>query len=105
MKQRRDLKVGVERWPIRGDFTISRGSKREAVVVVVTIRDDGCGIPEEAIERLFDPFFTTKPGGEGTGLGLVISHEIVRKHGGEIAVESALGRGTTVRIRLPVAPP
>jgi signal transduction histidine kinase len=72
---------------------------------VVTIQDDGCGIPSEAIERLFDPFFTTKPGGEGTGLGLVISQEIVRKHGGEIAVESALGRGTTVRIRLPIAPP
>lgn len=72
--------------------------------VVVTIRDDGCGIPAEAIERLFDPFFTTKPEGEGTGLGLVISYEIVRKHGGDIAVESELGRGTTVRVRLPIAP-
>jgi len=72
--------------------------------VLVTISDDGCGIPAEAIERLFDPFFTTKPGGEGTGLGLVISYEIVRKHGGDIALESELGRGTSVRIRLPVAP-
>jgi PAS domain S-box-containing protein len=70
---------------------------------VVTIEDDGCGIPAEAIERLFDPFFATKPRGEGTGLGLVISYEIVRKHGGDIAVESELGRGTTVRIRLPIA--
>jgi len=84
---------------------IALGTQVSESDVVVTIRDDGCGIPEEAIERLFDPFFTTKPGGEGTGLGLVISHEIVRKHGGDIAVESALGRGTTVRIRLPIASP
>ena len=72
--------------------------------ILVTISDDGCGIPAEALERLFDPFFTTKPGGEGTGLGLVISYEIVRKHGGDILLESELGRGTTVQIRLPIAP-
>jgi PAS domain S-box-containing protein len=82
---------------------IELGTKVSGSEVVVTVRDDGCGIPAEAVERLFDPFFTTKPGGEGTGLGLVISREIVRRHGGDIRIESALGRGTTVRIRLPIA--
>ena len=71
---------------------------------VVRVRDDGAGILPEHRERLFDPFFTTKPAGEGTGLGLYISHQIVRGHGGEIAVDSAPGQGATFEVRLPLAP-
>ena len=71
--------------------------------VEIAVSDTGCGIPGEILERIFDPFFTTKPAGEGTGLGLSISHEIVRRHGGRILVDSDVGRGTEVRIRLPVA--
>jgi two-component system, NtrC family, sensor kinase len=71
---------------------------------VVRVRDDGAGILPEHRDRLFDPFFTTKPAGEGTGLGLYISHQIVRGHGGEIAVTSAPGRGATFEVRLPLAP-
>jgi len=70
--------------------------------VMVWIEDDGCGIDPALIDRIFDPFFTTKPIGEGTGLGLGIAHEIVRKHGGEIAIDSKPGRGTVVGVRLPV---
>jgi len=95
------LNAGQALGPDGGEIQLS--TKVLGSEVVVTIEDDGCGIPAEAIERLFDPFFATKPRGEGTGLGLVISYEIVRKHGGDIAVESELGRGTTVRIRLPIA--
>ncbi len=72
--------------------------------VLVHIRDDGCGIPAEAMEKIFDPFFTTKEVGEGTGMGLFISYRIVRNHGGTIRVDSEPGRGTHVRVRLPAAP-
>ncbi len=70
--------------------------------VMVSIEDDGCGIEPDVIDRIFDPFFTTKPVGEGTGLGLGIAHEIVRKHGGEIAIDSKPGRGTIFSVRLPI---
>jgi CheY-like chemotaxis protein len=73
---------------------------REASVVV-EVRDTGCGIPPEHRQRLFDPFFTTKPLGIGTGLGLAICHGIVTALGGEIDVESAVGKGSTFRVVLP----
>jgi len=72
--------------------------------VIVEIEDNGCGIPPENLPRLFDPFFTTKPVGQGTGLGLSVSYGIIRDHGGAIEVDSALGRGSTFRILLPVNP-
>ncbi|MGZ3456671.1 MAG: PAS domain S-box protein [Polyangiales bacterium] len=68
---------------------------------VIEIEDDGPGIPSENVARLFDPFFTTKPIGVGTGLGLSICHGIVTGLGGTIAVDSELGRGTRVTVRLP----
>jgi len=71
---------------------------------VVRVSDDGAGILPEHRDRLFDPFFTTKPAGEGTGLGLYVSHEIVRGHGGEIHVISSPGKGATFEVRLPLAP-
>jgi two-component system NtrC family sensor kinase len=70
---------------------------------VVRVSDDGQGVMPEHMDRLFDPFFTTKPAGEGTGLGLYVSHEIVRGHGGEITVESTPGQGATFEVRLPLA--
>jgi PAS domain S-box-containing protein len=72
--------------------------------VVVRIEDDGCGIPEECIDRIFDPFFTTKPVGVGTGLGLAIAFGIIEQHGGEIEVRSRLDEGTSIRAHLPVEP-
>ncbi|MBD1896361.1 PAS domain-containing protein [Coleofasciculus sp. FACHB-129] len=71
--------------------------------VVIRIRDNGSGIPPEAITRLFDPFFTTKPVGKGTGLGLSISHQIVvEKHGGVLTCSSEPGQGTEFYIEIPV---
>jgi PAS domain S-box-containing protein len=67
---------------------------------VISIADTGAGIPPELRSRIFDPFFTTKPNGQGTGLGLAICHQIITEAGGEIAVESTLGRGSTFRITL-----
>jgi PAS domain S-box-containing protein len=71
---------------------------------VVRVSDDGAGVLPEHRDRLFDPFFTTKPAGEGTGLGLYVSHEIVRGHGGEILLVSSPGSGATFEVRLPLAP-
>jgi len=69
--------------------------------VLITVRDNGTGIPDEIVSRIFDPFFTTKSGTQGTGLGLSISHEIVQEHGGRIEVETEPGEFTEFRIMLP----
>ena len=68
---------------------------------VITVADDGPGIPPDVLPRIFDPFFTTKDVGKGSGLGLSIVHGIVERHGGSIAVDSAVGRGTTFVVSLP----
>ena len=68
----------------------------------LTVRDSGCGIPAEIVERIFDPFFTTKKVGEGTGLGLSAVHGIIRKHGGAITVSSRPGMGTTFCVLIPL---
>ncbi len=72
---------------------------------LVVISDTGGGISPEVLPRIFDPFFTTKPVGVGTGLGLSICHGIVSGLGGEILVESTVGRGTTFKVLLDAAPP
>jgi signal transduction histidine kinase len=69
--------------------------------VEVRIRDNGSGIPQEAIEKIFNPFFTTKPTDKGTGLGLAISNDIVRQHGGTISVTSEAGEFTEMLVNLP----
>jgi signal transduction histidine kinase len=71
--------------------------------VVVRIRDTGGGIAAEHLPRVFDPFFTTRPPGHGTGMGLAVCYGIVARHGGSIAVDSQLGGGTSVTVRLPAA--
>lgn len=69
--------------------------------VIVSIKDTGCGIPEENKHRIFEPFFSTKPIGEGIGLGLSVSYGIIKHHGGEIKFESEVGFGTTFNVVLP----
>ncbi|NTV11035.1 MAG: histidine kinase, partial [Zoogloea sp.] len=85
----------------RGTITLSTGRAGEDEVWV-EVKDDGCGIPQEHLNRIFDPFFTTKPVGTGTGLGLSLSYGIVEKHHGRIEVSSKPGEGTTFRVLLPV---
>lgn len=84
--------------------TIRLVTERQGNYCVARVEDNGRGIPPEALERVFDPFFTTKAVGDGSGLGLAISYQIVRNHGGDIHIASEPGRGTSVRVRLPVAP-
>lgn len=69
--------------------------------VLVRIEDTGCGIPDDILDKIFAPFYTTKPRGQGTGLGLALSADIIRKHGGDIRVTSEVGRGTCFEVRLP----
>ena len=83
-----------------GEIRVSTGVDGD--FVFARVEDDGPGIAEAARGRLFDPFFTTKPVGQGTGLGLSVSYEIVRNHGGEIGVESEPGQGAAFEVRLPV---
>ncbi len=71
--------------------------------VVIEVRDTGTGIPPEILPRIFDPFFTTKPVGVGTGLGLSLCYRMVSDLGGEIGVESEVGKGTVFRVTIPVA--
>jgi two-component system, NtrC family, sensor kinase len=81
---------------------VSVRTKKETNKVVITIEDNGDGIPENIIHKIFQPFFTTKPTGQGTGLGLSMSYDIVKSQGGDIQVNSEPGMGTTFTIQLPV---
>ena len=88
----------------RGDYdpTLTATTKDLGDTVEIRIRDNGTGIPAEARDKLFNPFFTTKPAGEGTGLGLSLSYDIiVKQHGGSIEVDTQLGEFTEFRIVLP----
>jgi GAF domain-containing protein len=89
-----------------GDYepTLAAATKNLGDRVEIRIRDNGTGIPPEVKEKIFNPFFTTKPAGEGTGLGLSLSHDIiVKQHAGSIDVETVLGEFTEFRIILPRA--
>ena len=79
----------------------TRGGETPGPAVEITVSDTGCGIPPANLQRIFDPFFSTK-GPKGTGLGLAVVWGIIEKHNGRIEVESAVGKGTTFRILLPV---
>ncbi len=64
------------------------------------MKDNGNGIPKKLLDKIFQPFFTTKPTGQGTGLGLSLSYDIVKAHGGEIKVKTIEGEGTEFTIQL-----
>ena len=70
--------------------------------VVISVRDNGPGIPQKILDKIFQPFFTTKPTGQGTGLGLSLAYDIVKAHGGELKVETKEGEGTEFIIELPI---
>jgi signal transduction histidine kinase len=88
--------------PRDGKGLIEISTRMEGDNVIITIHDNGPGIPKDALNKVFDPFYTTKEPGKGTGLGLSISYDIiVNKHSGAIWVESEQGLGTTFYISLP----
>ncbi|HEY5496730.1 MAG TPA: ATP-binding protein, partial [Syntrophales bacterium] len=85
----------------RGKLSFFTSVQLDNKSIVVECRDNGIGIPPEIMKDIFKPFFTTKEVGKGVGLGLYISHEIIKKHAGEIRVSSEVGTGTTFTIELP----
>jgi signal transduction histidine kinase len=83
--------------------TVSVSTRKKGNSVLITVSDNGTGIPDAIKEKIFQPFFTTKPTGSGTGLGLSLSYDIIKAHGGKIQVESEEGKGTDFIIQLPIA--
>jgi two-component system NtrC family sensor kinase len=92
----------IQAMPDGGEIGVSVRAEGDGFVRA-DVSDTGVGIEPEHVEEIFDPFFTTKEPGEGTGLGLSVSHSIIEKHGGRIAVESERGKGTTFSVYLPAA--
>jgi len=82
--------------------TVSVSTKKINNRVVVSVKDNGNGIPQNIIDKIFQPFFTTKPTGQGTGLGLSLAYDIIKAHGGQIKINTAEGEGTEFVIHLPI---
>jgi two-component system NtrC family sensor kinase len=82
--------------------TVWVSTKRIGDKVLISVRDNGPGIPKEIVDKIFQPFFTTKPTGQGTGLGLSLSYDIIKAHGGEIKVETKVGEGSEFIIQFPL---
>ena len=81
--------------------TISVSTKKSGNQVCISVSDNGNGIPKNTVDKIFQPFFTTKPTGQGTGLGLSLSYDIINAHGGKIKVETKEGAGTEFHITVP----
>ena len=98
---------GAEAMQVKGAgrLHISTGVAADRGALLFTVRDSGEGIRPENLARIFDPFFTTKGEGKGVGLGLAVSYGIVQEHGGEIEVQSRIGEGTALTVRLPLVSP
>jgi signal transduction histidine kinase len=82
--------------------TVSASTKKINDKIEIRVRDNGNGIPQKVVDKIFQPFFTTKPTGVGTGLGLSLSYDIIKAHGGEIRVETKEGEGSEFIIQIPI---
>ncbi|MGB5666770.1 MAG: ATP-binding protein, partial [Maribacter sp.] len=81
--------------------TVTITTKKAGDMVFVSVKDNGNGIPKKVLDKIFQPFFTTKPTGQGTGLGLSLSYDIVKAHGGELNVKTKENEGTEFIIMIP----
>ena len=92
----------IQAMPQGGELNVSLGLDDTLKEVRADVEDTGEGIPADQLGNIFDPFFTTKKEGEGTGLGLSVSYNIIKKNGGRIEVKSIPGQGTCFSIFLPI---
>lgn len=81
--------------------TVSVCTKKVDSKIEIHVKDNGVGIPQKILDKVFQPFFTTKPTGQGTGLGLSLSYDIIKAHGGEIKVETKEGEGSEFIVLFP----
>ena len=91
-------KVGADAY----EPTVTVSTKKSGDRVEICVKDNGGGIPSEILDKIFHPFFTTKPVGQGTGLGLSLSYDIVQAHGGDFKVETKPGEGSMFTVILPL---
>jgi signal transduction histidine kinase len=96
--------VNEKRKTIEGDYEpfVSVTTRHLDNMIEISVRDNGTGIPAKIMDKIFQPFFTTKPTGQGTGLGLSLSYDIIKSHGAELKVESKEGEGSEFIIQLPI---
>lgn len=99
-RRRAEAEKDAEYWP---KLTLTTHRLEDGVRI--GIRDNGTGMPKDVVDKIFNPFFTTKPTDQGTGLGLSLSNDIVRQHGGTISVESEPGQFTQMFVEIPLTPP
>ena len=97
--------VNEKKQKLNGTFApaITISTRKENGSVVVSVSDNGQGIPQNIVDKIFQPFFTTKPTGQGTGLGLSLAHDITKAHGGEMKVKTEEDQGSEFVIQLPVS--
>ena len=91
-------KSGIENY----EPAVSITTKKLNNKIEIKVTDNGNGIPPKVLDKIFQPFFTTKPTGQGTGLGLSLSYDIVKAHGGELKADTEEGNGTIFTIKLPI---
>ena len=96
------LNNALQAIPGEGVITITTQVGRQPQTVMMAVQDSGLGIAPEVMPHIFDPFFTTKPAGQGIGIGLSSCYNIIKKHGGEISVESSFGQGAVFEVILPL---
>ena len=96
------VKGGNGSEPAHGNASVWLSTKKVEDKVLISVRDNGPGIPQKVMDKIFQPFFTTKPTGQGTGLGLSLAYDIIKAHGGEIKVQTKEGEGAEFTIQLPV---
>ena len=82
--------------------TVTVSTHKKGKTILISVKDNGSGISPKVLDKIFQPFFTTKPTGQGTGLGLSLSYDIVKAHGGELKVETKEGEGSQFIIQLPI---
>jgi signal transduction histidine kinase len=90
---------------IKGAGTVEISTRSDGPAVVIQVKDTGCGILPDHLDHIWDPFFTTKSVGQGLGLGLAVTYNIIKKQGGDIHVESKHGKGAKFTVRLPACQP